>query len=420
MPETGFSISRDMETLAPGREVLNNEVYDIRRYRVAVQALTAGQFKIQPKIKLYVVKARKQSRRRSPFDDPFFGGGIFGSAMREPLELSTDVLELNIKPLPEEGRPEGFSGAVGTFRFDAQVTPRKVAVGEPLNLKMSILGQGNIEQAMPPPFPNDKDFKIYEAQRLESGTEPGGIGKKTYEQVIIPMHADITELPAVAFSFFNPSEQRYKTIKRGPFPIVLDAASEPTPAPVIAGTVTADLPKKEIEVDKDIIFLVDAPEQWKKTSTALYKNRTFLATQLIPLFILFTVLAIKIRRESLNGNVAKARRSKALRSAEQGFKQAEKALHDKNADAFYDGLWMALANYFGNRLNLAPGEVAHETVTNACCNSTASKQLLEATEQLFTACDHHRFGGGVTAIDDLRQLLTDARKTAKSFERIKL
>ena len=64
-------------------------------------------------------------------------------------------------------------------------------------------------------------FKVYEP-RLVAEEE----GKATYKQVLVPRTTNAVAIPPVSFSFFDPEEQIYRTLVRGPFPLAYLAERE--------------------------------------------------------------------------------------------------------------------------------------------------------------------------------------------------
>ena len=58
--------------------------------------------------------------------------------------VTTGARSISVRPLPETGKPEGFTGAVGKFNFT--VTPSKTNLknGESLDLKVAVSGTGNL------------------------------------------------------------------------------------------------------------------------------------------------------------------------------------------------------------------------------------------------------------------------------------
>ena len=118
--------------------------------------------------------------------------------------------------LPEDNRPQDFSGAIGQFDFQASVSPLQVKAGDPLTLKMEIKGSGNFKDFKIPEF-TAAGFKTYQPSVKNAGDD------KTAEEVIIPTNSSIKEVPAMQFSYFDTSIKDYKTVTQGPFDIQVTA-----------------------------------------------------------------------------------------------------------------------------------------------------------------------------------------------------
>ena len=128
------------------------------------------------------------------------------------MTVTSQPILLHVSPLPKDNRPQDFSGAIGQFDFQADVSPLQVKAGDPLTLKMDLKGSGNFKNLKMPVF-KALGFKSYEPQIKDVGDE------KTAEEVIIPTSAGIKEVPALHFSYFDTSIKDYKTITQGPFAI---------------------------------------------------------------------------------------------------------------------------------------------------------------------------------------------------------
>ncbi|MBU1910388.1 MAG: BatD family protein, partial [Verrucomicrobia bacterium] len=152
LPASGLSLPPFQE-IGATREVVNNQIYDVRRFRCKAQALTTGAFKLEPNIRVQVLVPRDR-RRRSPldgiFDDAFFPDSFFSRVQAQPVDLRATPIELTVRPLPPAEGVAGFAGAVGRFAFDVQVRPTEVQAGDPVTLSMQISGEGNIENVSPP------------------------------------------------------------------------------------------------------------------------------------------------------------------------------------------------------------------------------------------------------------------------------
>jgi len=429
MPSSGLSLKQFQEL--PGtREVVRNQIYEVRRFQCKAQALTAGSFKLQPTIRVGVRiqdRRRAQDQMQGAFDDPFFDS-FFGRVRTQPVDITTKPLELNVADLPADTQPSGFAGAVGNFSFDAFVKPTDVAVGEPLTLTMRITGSGNIESVTAPEIPVGDGFKLYDSKLAQRDfNEQQSEGRKIFEQVMIPKSADITEVPAIAFTYFDPSSRSYQTIKKGPFPLAIHAASN-TAARLIQPMATSPN-TSTIMLGTDIVYLKSAPARWRHVSARpWYTSTLFLGLQAFPPLILGILYASVRRREELQRDVAKARRQKAPKVARDALRRVEDALKSGNRTAFFEAIWETLAAYFGNRLNLSPGEITADTAGSAFIGLSTSGELMKDIRSLFAACEQARFGSsatGQTALSPeesrkMKELLDMLYRTLRACERIRL
>ena len=162
--------------------------------------------------------------QNNPFnqDNDFFGADIFNnffdSYATRPITVTSQPIVLHVSPLPEDNRPDDFTGAIGQFDFQASVSPLQVKAGDPLTLKMDIKGNGNFKSFKMPVF-QARDLSPMSLRSRIPGM------KKQPKKLLFPTSAGIKEVPALHFSYFDTSLKDYKTITQGPFAIQVTAPS---------------------------------------------------------------------------------------------------------------------------------------------------------------------------------------------------
>ncbi|HPN73100.1 MAG TPA: BatD family protein, partial [Candidatus Omnitrophota bacterium] len=190
-PHEGFSSG---EFIKPERkrESYRGTVYDTLEFRQDLSAFKEGYYVIGPATIRCKMMSRSQrtSRRSSIFgvsvfmDDPFSTG-----YETYPIELRSNQIEVEVLPFPEKDKPADFKGAVGVFSFDASVSPAEVKVGDPITVKMSVTGHGNLDTVTAPEIKENDLFRVYEPVVSKKGNT------KTYEQVLIPRTSKAKEIP---------------------------------------------------------------------------------------------------------------------------------------------------------------------------------------------------------------------------------
>ena len=400
LPETGLSEAAWEEVPGNHREQIGGVLYNVRRFKTSMRAMGSGDFNFAPVVTVQVV-APQQRRSRDPF-----GFGMFNRAQTIPVELPVETLTMQVLPLPAEGKPNGFSGAVGRFGFEVTANPKEVAPGDPITLQMTIVGEGNYDRIQPPTLPVDAPFRLFgDAQR-----EQGNNGVR-FEQVISPRNASVTEIPPIDFSFFDSQSGHYRTVSSQPIPITVTASSNNTAQLFVTketmNVAPADTP---FASESDIQRIT----KWGKNRWQII--RPWLWT--LPAALMLGALLYGIQKiiHWRRKDVAWTRRQEAPKAARKALKEADAAISNQDSGAFYEALGNTLNSYFGHRLNLPPGDVTPQsvlqTLQQAGIETDETQRLFELVEaarygmtQSKQNADQHK-----TVLCDLQQLLKQMEK----------
>ncbi|MCZ6691067.1 MAG: BatD family protein [Planctomycetota bacterium] len=158
-------------------------------------------------------------------------------------------LRLEVRASPEAGRPESFSGAVGTgFGIDVEADRTVVRLGDPVTLVVTIRGDGRLDGLGLPPLDVDGGLSP-ELFSFPDESPPGEMlddGGKRFVVSVRVRSERAAEIPALPFSFFNPISGVYQTVRSRPIALavkssalvgakeVVSAATEPeTSAPSV-------------------------------------------------------------------------------------------------------------------------------------------------------------------------------------------
>jgi len=146
------------------------------------------------------------------------------------VERATQPLTITVEPLPDAA---GFSGAVGRFRASASLDRDVVPLGEAATLRFRVEGTGNLKWIERGPEVVAKGARVFPPQaKSDLRTTAEGIsGSRTWEFVVVPETSGTVEVPALSFSYFDPSAGR-----------IVVALTSPLALRVEGGTVAAGLP----------------------------------------------------------------------------------------------------------------------------------------------------------------------------------
>lgn len=175
-------------------------------------------------------------RARSTFDDMFEEmrarasrfGDSFGSRLAitsvRPIVAETTVAPIEILPIPTQGRPDDYRGAVGEYTIEVAATPGRVAAGDPITLRIGIAGTGPLALVRAPPLSLQED--LTSDFRVGSEELPGYVSgdTKQFATTIRPRDEQVTEIPPIRFSYFDPDTEQFVTIVSEKIDIVVDAA----------------------------------------------------------------------------------------------------------------------------------------------------------------------------------------------------
>ncbi|MBQ5575214.1 MAG: protein BatD, partial [Bacteroidales bacterium] len=159
---------------------------------------------------------------------------------------------IKVKPLPAEGKPDGFGGAVGSFSVTASTDKTDLKLDEPLTIKITVTGSGNFQLFEAPKIDLPSAFEQFEPKSTENvnANEKGLSGNKVFSIVAIARQSGSFTIPPVKFHYFDPATKSYKTATSKE--LVLNVSGERDPNSV-ASTVIS---KTDIEdLGSDIRFI---------------------------------------------------------------------------------------------------------------------------------------------------------------------
>ncbi|HEY4334887.1 MAG TPA: BatD family protein, partial [Puia sp.] len=163
-----------------------------------------------------------------------------GPEVDENVTLNTKPVTITVKPLPEEGKPAGFSGAVGSFSVEASLASNMVSAQDENTLHVVVKGKGNLPVFAAPPIPWPNGITSFDPTAKEevNRTVAPMTGTKSFDFIFTPKTAGHFTIPAVNFSYFDPATQSYKTAEAKPLDLQVSPAvrkrSSPSPGLVLA------------------------------------------------------------------------------------------------------------------------------------------------------------------------------------------
>ncbi len=418
----GFTLQKFSSRPKQDQVVRDGQTYDVVIFKTAFTAVKAGKLVLEPtEIHPIMFLPRRGPRSGLPraladlFDDPFFN-----NAFLEPQQVTvkTEPVEIEVKPLPVQGRPESFTGAVGRFTLETSAQPLKVTAGDPITLTARISGIGSFERMEQPVLEDAAGWKSYPPSvKFNADDEVGITGTKVFDFAVIPGSAggEKRKLPVVEFSYFDPHAEKYVTLKSDPIEVTVEpsaagaAPSAPAATPAVATTpAPSATPEPEAGKVEDIHYI--RLDRGKPGSfEPAWKSVLFWAVQGVAL------LAVAAWGISRWMQARPGPSEQVLLKREKD--AARRALSTTAAKPFYD----AAARFLQAETALKRG-MPLSSLESIGLREALSCQLDEETaagvREIFSRHDEYRYSGGVQTAEQLHaDQIARVRRILEQFEK---
>ncbi|MDP8264753.1 MAG: BatD family protein [Candidatus Aceula lacicola] len=398
------------------QDVLDGIHYNIVEFNVVAYPSRTGKVSLGPAELACNLLYKSDSSRGSFFDDfgsfsGFVFDNFFGSHETRPIKLTSKSFEMDVLPLPE-GAPDNFSFGVGNFNFSASVSPKEVNVGDPLTVKMTVRGNGNLKVVAMPVLENNKKFKVYDPQIKEEN------GVKTLEQVLIPKTKDIKEVSAINFVYFDTSRKKYQTIMQGPFSLIVNKAKADQPLKLVELSGQQPVLAQDDRLGRDIIFIKDYPGTFFSLKWAMCQDvRLWFFVVLYFLIIIFFCFVF-VQRQRIETDTAYAKRLRAPEKAQKGLQQAKQFMDQGKVQEFYDTVFKLLQQYFSHKLAMPEGMITDRDIKEFLSKENVLSDIVIKTQSLLSQCDCVRYGAVLGGEGSMKMSYSDVRDIIDFFERI--
>ena len=317
-----------------------------------------------------------------------------------PVLQTAKISPIAVRPLPEEGRPASFTGAVGRFTVRASAEPREVSVGDPITLRYEVIEDvdaipGDLANLRPPPL---RELEALADFRVPDDPTTGVVEgqTKTFTETLRPERDDITEIPAIPFVSFDPQLGRYVTASSTPIRITVKASERLDLGAVVRGeggiesaprrttslTATTGGLRANLPITEAIIPYQRIDGDWTIIVIALTGPAIFLAG--------FVTIR---RREFRHANPEHGRAAGARRHA----------MATLNSDgAMADRVHDALCGLIAARLHLPNGTLTAQEADESAATAGLSDQRRRELRAVLDAAEAGRYAPAATDPAELR------------------
>ncbi|MCX6181675.1 MAG: BatD family protein [Bacteroidetes bacterium] len=309
----------------------------------------------------------------------------------------SNPISINVKPLPENGKPATFNNAVGSFTIISKVDKTKVKTNDAISYKITIKGSGNINIVSLPAINFPEDFEVYDPKISENiTTDASGMsGEKNYEYILIPKEAGTLKIPAIEFSYFNPANSSYQKTSTSEITIQVEQGS--------GGSASTYVKKEDLKFAKKDIhyFSVDTLNLEAGEKTIFLFSALFWILLLLAPTATVLILIIKRERNYNDSEIISSKNKNAARLAAKRLKQAEKELQNNDSKAFYGEVLKAMNSYFSDKFNIPTVNLSKEIIAEELRKKGVSELTIQETMSIIEKCEMARYAPVNDPIGDI-------------------
>lgn len=406
-------------------------------YQVAVTPTKTGKLTAEP-FALNISLALRQRTRPAardpftidPFNDPLFESfNPFGS-QTQVIALSPR-LEFDVKPLPAEGKPADFSGAVGRFQMATSVDKKQVTAEEDIvRVQVKVEGQGDATTVAPPQFPQVDGLTVLEEPKATTDRRTNEKGElvssKVFDYAVRPTRAGKVQIPPVAVSAFNPQDASYYVAKSEPVeltvaapkskPVALVApATQSSPAEAAAAQPAGEQPQ---QLNQDLNYIHVGSLAAVEPGALTGEGPLFVLLLLFPPAALAAAYVAGRRRAAYAANRGFYRDATAGAVARKHLKHAERLLKKDDRVGFFEELARGFRGFFANKFNMEAAGLTIEEIEEKLRGRDVDEGTVRSARSLLEQCDTARYAPVRPDPSSMQRAYSEAANILNRLEKI--
>lgn len=388
------------------REAVDGQIYNVGTIRkVLLYPQHTGEITIEPFELECIVRQRLANGGRSFFDE-FFGNYKDVRAMRRSKPVT-----IQVKELPQLGKPAGFGGTVGNVTMATSLSADTVNANDAITYKVTFRGTGNLKLLKAPTINFPLDFEVYDPKESRdlNITENGMAGSVSFEYLIIPRYSGDYKIPAIRFSYFDSQSNTYKTIAGAEYNIHVRKGADKGQVETSAGNQVKSFKKEDVrKVGEDIRYLKTEGLNLKAAGVRFFGTTLYWLALLIP-FVLFVVGAVLNRRRiKANADIVRVKNKAANKMARKRLKVAASAMKNHNAEQFYDEVLKALWGYMSYKLNIDRAELNRDNISEILQSKGVEEDRIKEFIAVLDTCEYARYAPGSNSDQEMGKVYTDS------------
>lgn len=316
---------------------------------------------------------------------------IFGRRQYERIDkiIAAGGQSISVKPLPTDGKPSSFTGAVGDFEFKVSPSKRTLKASESLRINVEVSGKGNLKLFDLPKLTVPSALELYDPEHSEdvSTNLNGMYGNITDSYTVVPRAKGKYPIPPLEFSYFDPETASYKTLKSEE--IVLNVKAGPKIPLAVGNNLSEPSNKQPIVAANQFRYIkLDANLKSLKEKH-FFESKLFWILLTSPLVLIPFIIFFGKKYREKAGDITGNRLKKADKLARKYLSAARKNLGNKKA--FYEALELALHNYLKAKLHIQTSEMSKTNIKELLLERGAQEETSQEFIALLENCEYARY-----------------------------
>ena len=318
-----------------------------------------------------------------------FGRRILTQAQKI-ITTGKDIIR--VKGLPQNNKPDNFSGAVGEFDFDVILNKNALKATESFQVKIKVKGKGNLKLFNLPPINVPNTLEVYEPEHEENIqiTVSGMEGFIEDNYTIVPEYQGKYPIPPVKFTYFNPQTALYKTLDSQD--LLVDVFDGPQAGSKRANIVISES-KQIIETSENAFRFIKLNTELTPVNKKIFwMSDRFWILLFTPLLLIITAYLFKFFVFEKTEDAITSKQRKAQYLAKKYLSSAKKVFH--NQILFYEALERALHNYLKAKLKIETTELSKSKIEILLLDKKVKKQTALDYVSVIENCELARYAPG--------------------------
>lgn len=389
------------------QENVNGVNYYVAEYNtVYLFPQRAGSLTIEP-VELDCIVRRASKRQPRNVFEQFFGSGGYEDVV---VKVKSKPVKVEIKELPADNKPNGFTNAVGNYTYKVQISKDIVKANDAISLKIALSGKGNISLLEPLKLNLPESFEVYDPKVKESISTNGGIsGSKSFDYLIIPREKGEFVISDLSFSYFDAEKKQYITLPSPDIKLTV-LEGDGTAAEIIT-------PNKKMikEQENDIRYIKTGDLELSKSKSHFFASITHYVVLAIS-FIAFVFATILYKKYlKTNSNVSLVKERKAAKMAKKQLAAAEKFLQQNQKEQFYNEIIDALHHYLGNKFGLSTVDMSKDRIIEILLSKQVDSQTSNLVIDTINTCEFAKYAPSAVS-DDLQKVYQNTLELISQIE----